>query len=208
MHADRPGDLVVLVADSNAKFAVTGLLSRHRSLRIRSPSHDVYVHPERDPGCCLKAHEFLRGFTAAYSHALVLFDREGRGREDESRASLENEVNGRLFRSGWGDRSAVIVIEPELDAWVWSRSPHVDSVLGWQGKRPSLREWLENGGHLQPGAAKPSRPKEALDAALRHVRKPRSSSLYRRMAEKVSLERCEDPAFLRLRELLRRWFPR
>jgi hypothetical protein len=46
-----------------------------------------------------------------------------------------------------------------------------------------------------------------VETVLRTVRQPRSSGLYRKLAEKVSLERCTDPAFDKLRIVLRRWFP-
>ena len=98
------------------------------------------------------------------------------------------------------------MLDPELEAWVWSDSPHVDDVAGWKNRRPSLRRWLISQDYLQEGATKPG-PKEALEAALRTVRKPRSASLYRQLAEKVSLRRCNDPSFLELKTVLTAWFP-
>jgi len=208
MDVEGRKDLVVLVADKNAEFALRGILARHPSLRIRALQFDVYVHPERDPGCRAKCHEFLQSFAGAYAHALVLFDREGCGREDEATGALEAEVRQSLSRSGWGNRAEVIVLEPELDVWVWSDSPHVDDELGWKGRHPGLRAWLAEKGYLrsQEDKAKPARPKEAMEAALRAARKPRSSVVYQRLAEKLSLSRCRDPGFLRLASILRTWF--
>ena len=200
-------DLVVLVADANARSALLGLMSRCKSLKIRPPSLDLYVHPERDPGCRLKAHEFLRGFSPSYAYALVMFDREGCGASGEATGALEQQVLDHLSRSGWVDRAAVIVLEPELDIWVWSASPEVDAALNWRGREPDLRTWLTERGLLTPEETKPARPKEALEAALRAARKPRSSSIYQQLAEKVSLRRCSDPAFLKLTDVLRNWFP-
>ena len=79
-------------------------------------------------------------------------------------------------------------------------------MLGWSGRQPALRDWLVRGGFLVNTAEKPNRPKEALEAALRHVKKPRSSALYQALAEKVSLRECVDPAFLRFRAILNKWF--
>ncbi|NJL28558.1 MAG: hypothetical protein HC897_12045 [Thermoanaerobaculia bacterium] len=98
------------------------------------------------------------------------------------------------------------MLDPELEAWLWSDSPHVDSVLGWKDRNPTLRAWLAEQGFLVEGAAKPSQPKEAVEKALRVVRKPRSSALYRQLAERVSFERCTDPAFARFKDVLRGWF--
>jgi hypothetical protein len=200
-------DLVILLADKNAELALDGILrSRGRSLSIRPVQYRIYVHPERDPGCLLKAGDFLRPFRDEFSHALVLFDKEGCGRNRVGREDLEAEVVRQLSNSGWGDRAACIVVDPELEVWVWSDSPHVDSILGWAGQEPNLRTWLSKEALLNDHRAKPARPKETLEAALRLARKPRSSSLYGQLARTVSLSRCVDPAFVKLRSTLRQWF--
>jgi len=200
-------DLVVLTACDNAKSAVSGILSREKSLGIRPIRATFYVHPGRDPGCYRHAAEFLRAHAARFRHAIVVFDREGCGRDATPARELEKDVEGRLHSSGWKDRAAVIVCDPELDIWVWSQSPHVESKLGWKGRSPDLVSWLRNRELLEDGALKPRRPKEALEAALREVRKPRSSAVYKALAEVVSFQGCVDPAFTRLREKLVEWFP-
>lgn len=43
-------DLVILVADKNMEFAIRGILSRGRSLRIKQLTFDAYVHTERVRG--------------------------------------------------------------------------------------------------------------------------------------------------------------
>lgn len=197
-------DLAVLIADKNIEGALRGLLSRPRSLGLREISCDFYVHPERDPGCRLRGHDFLRSFAHRYTHALIVFDREGSGRDVE-RAALEREVEGRLSSSGWEDRAAAVVIDPELEIWVWTDSPHVEKVLGWQAPEP-MKDWLRQKGWLPEGETKPSQPKAAVEEALRLARKPRSSSIYNQLAQQVSTGGCVDPAFLKLRQTLSRWF--
>ena len=54
--------------------------------------------------------------------------------------------------------------------------------------------------------AKPADPKEATEAALCQVRKPRSSAIYLELAEKVSLQGHSDLAFLRSTRALWKWF--
>jgi len=120
---------------------------------------------------------------------------------------LESDMERRLGEAEWQDRAAVIVITPELENWVWSDSPHVDRALGWDRSRAVLRNWLQEKGFLDAGAAKPAHPKEAVELVLRTVRKPRSSAIYFELAQSVSTERCTDPAFLKLRRCLREWFP-
>ncbi len=106
-------DLVLLVADKDMEMSLRGLLSRHQSLGFRPVAFDLYVHPDRDPGCFHKSHDFLRPFVTQYQRALVLLDHQGCGREREDRSALEEDVERRLSESGWEDRAAAVVIAPE-----------------------------------------------------------------------------------------------
>lgn len=208
MRAGTPKDLVCLVADKNIEQSILALLHRSRALRIRQVTHEVLVHPEHDPGCLLRSPEFLRSFANRFAHALVLFDREGCGRDEDSRTKIEQDLEERLSRAGWEERAVAIVLDPELEAWVWSDSPHVAAALGWTGRVPDLRSWLRDHDLLDSESPKPGQPKKAVEQALRIARKPRSSALYRQLAREVGLARCVDPSFSKLKETLRHWFPR
>lgn len=198
-------DLFVLTAGKDTEFALRGLLSRPRALGVRPIEPVKFVtHPRRDPAVYRDSHGFLRPFINQAKHALVVFDREGSGEKSRDRVQMEMSVQAQLDSNGWSGRSAVVVIDPELESWVWSDSPAVDSVLGWPCGGRALRPWLTEKGLLS--GTKPSRPKEAVEAALRHSRTIRSSALYRSLAQQVSFERCTDPAFLRLRSVLSEWF--
>lgn len=207
MRPDGTKDLVVLVADKNMEAAVTGLLSRKKSLGIRDISNTVYVHPGKDPGCVTKGDTFLRSFAAGYQHALLMFDREGCGREELSRQTLEEDLENRLARNGWANRAVAIVIDPELEMWVWSASPQVDRILGWSNRGNDLRSWLIEKELWRDGFPKPDQPKKAVEKALEFVRTARSSSIYLQLAHKVSLERCLDSAFVKFKTTLKKWFP-
>jgi hypothetical protein len=174
---------------------------------VHEPLYDIFVHPEKDPGCLLKAHDFLRAFSSSYSHALVMFDRQGCGRDERSRDELEKMVEDHLRQSGWAGRSTAIAIDPELENWVWTGSHHVDAVLGWKGRSTGLRDWLISEGFLGAQEVKPARPKQAVEKALWLARKPRSSSLYLQLAKRVSLSGCTDGAFRKLQKTLSNWFP-
>lgn len=199
-------DLVCLVADKNMEQALDSLLGRPEALGIEPPTFDLFVHPESDPGCCRHGVEFLRSFSSRYSRALLCFDFEGCGRKGQSSQALMRQLEKDLSRNGWKDRARAIVIEPELEVWVWSDSPEVDAILGWSGRFPGLRPWLEQQEWLDSGAIKPDRPKEAMEAALREVRRPRSSAIFGKLAKTVSLQRCQDRSFLKLKKTLRKWF--
>lgn len=84
-------DLIVLVADKNMEFSGRGLMSRPEAFGIRPLSYDVFVHPERDPGCLLRGHDFLRTFVSRYTRAIVMLDRHGCGQEQLPREVLEEQ---------------------------------------------------------------------------------------------------------------------
>ena len=63
-------DLIVLAADGQIDSTVQGLLTRRASLQTREITADIYVHPEKDPGCLLRGHDFLRPFCRQYEHVL------------------------------------------------------------------------------------------------------------------------------------------
>ena len=204
---DAITDLIALVADSNMENTLRGLLSRHQALGIRPITHDVFRHDKRDPGCWTDAHNYLRPYVNQYRYALVMFDHQGSGQERRKAAELETDLEERLQENGWAEgRARVIVLEPELEIWVWSDSPQVDSCLGWQTHQPDLRTWLRQRKLLAPDAFKPADPKKALEAALREVKTPRSSAIYRHLAERVSFSHCVDPCFNRFRTILTGWF--
>ncbi|MDM8548700.1 hypothetical protein QUF72_01430 [Desulfobacterales bacterium HSG2] len=108
-----------------------------------------------------------------------------------------------LARNGWDNRSAVIVPDPELEIWIWSDSPNVDMILGWKDRHPGLRNWLGKNGFTEEGQAKPQRPKEAVESALKIVKKARSSSLYFQIAREVSFA-VMTRRFLKLKKTLKK----
>jgi hypothetical protein len=203
--ADPKRDLIILVADRNMEAFVTGILKRPKSLNIQPVTFDIRRHPEQDSGCRTGGVEFLSPFKNQYRHAILMFDREGSGAKIKSTEVIELELE-KALEDEWGTRGAVIVIDPELENWVWSNSPQVEQVLGWSGRVPPLQVWLKQKDFLQPKAVKPPRPKEALEKALWLVRKPRSSAIYQLLAERVSLSQCTDRAFGKFKGIMERWF--
>ena len=206
MASNQHERLVVLAADRDIEEAMRAVLYRPESLGIRSVRFDCQRHPNRDPGCRLNAAEFLRPFQIRFTHALVVFDREGCGSSEE-RGAIERNVDAELANSGWGSRGRAIVIDPELEAWLWSDSPVVVNSLGWDGRYAELQSWLRAENVWDRADAKPHRPKAALNRTLGRTRRRRSARLYGEIAAKVSLAHCHDPAFTGLRTVLQGWFP-
>ncbi len=199
-------DLIVVVADLDAKQTVEGILWRPKSLRIRPIQFRVDRYVKRDSGCYGTSHDYLRRLIRRFDHAIVMFDRHGSGRDTESREKIEATVEHQLEINGWEGRSAAIVCDPELEIWVWSDSSEVDEVLGWRGRKPGLREWLVAERHCDREEAKPGDPKEAMRQSLRAVGKTPSASQFRDLAGRVGFGRCTDPAFLKFKQTLQAWF--
>jgi hypothetical protein len=96
----RVKDLVVLAADKSIEAAITGLLSRPDRLGARALTWDSITHPHRDPGCRAHRGDLLRAQHRRYDHALVIFDREGCGRDAWPVSRLEETVEEELAGTG------------------------------------------------------------------------------------------------------------
>ncbi len=199
-------NLIVLTEGEDDKRAISELLLRNESLGIRNILFDVFKHPQRQSGCINNPDAILREMTNNYDYALVVCDKEGSVKTGYTATDIKNKIESNLQINGWKDRCAAIVIEPELEQWVWSHSSEVDRVLGWNKSSENLRNWLMGKGFIHSATEKPFRPKEAMEAALRHVKKPRSSSLFSELAKSVSFSRCTDQSFIELKSILRQWF--
>lgn len=198
-------DLVLLVADKNAQFALKGALGRPKALGIRPIEFDFRVHPGRDGGTRKTGPDVLALERRVFRHGLLVLDFEGCGTDLPNAQALEAQLDGRLS-AHWQTAAKAIVIEPELDVWIWGADNAVQAAIEWPAGQ-SVRDWLREQGFAFEASGKPTRPKEALEAALSVIDMPRSSALYQRIAEKISLRRCADEAFARLRAQLIQWYP-
>lgn len=165
----------------------------------------VERHTQRDAGCRSRSADRLRGYAHDHAYALVMFDRDGSG-DPSPRETIQTSVEAELSSNGWPHRSKAIVIDPELEAWIWGSSPHVARLLGWQTNEV-LRSWLRERGLWPESEAKPPDPKTAVHRALRIQNQHPSASLFGDVAHRVGLSRCQDPAFRELRSTRQEWFP-
>jgi len=197
-------DLVLLVADKNMQFALRGALARPEALGVRPLSYDFRTHMGRDGGVRTTGPDVLSGERNRFSHALMVLDYEGSGGENVSVDTLEAELDGRL-RAAWGGHAKAIVIAPEVDVWLWGADNALRETLQWP-ESGSIRDWLRGKGFDFNADGKPLRPKEALDAMRPMHKQPRSSALYEKITTRISLQNCQDAAFVRLRTQLQAWF--
>ncbi len=200
-------DLIILVADLNMRECIEGLLPRFpHVLNIHSFTYDIFVHSNRDPGCRAQSPSFMKSFQNKYRFGLVIFDKEGCGREIISRNELESEVEASLSATGWIERAKVIVIEPELENWIWVKSPRLSEIINWDNI-DSLYQWLIDHKYLTNENPKPKFPKEAFEKVLYISKKRRSSSIYKQIASQVSFKGCTDQSFLKFIQCMIDWFP-
>jgi hypothetical protein len=197
-------DLIILVADKSMESALRGGLSRPQSLGIRDITFDFLQHPGRDGGTRTSGAQILALENGRYSHALLVLDHEGSGTEQTSQ-ELENELDQKL-ECVWGIHAKAIVIAPELDVWMWGSDNKLAEILRWPHQQ-SIREWLSERSFAFGADGKPLRPKEALETIFPVCRLPRSAANYQKIASSISLSRCLDPAFHRLKATLQEWFP-
>ena len=186
------------------EFTVRAALERHRALGIRPVTFDVIHHPQKDGGVRNSGVQMLNLQMGRYEHGLILLDWEGCGSRHAEPVHEEESLNQEL-KSTWGDRARAIVIEPELDVWIWGSDQALVPVLEWR-QEISIREYVQSRGFELEENQKPRRPKEAFESLLALQKLSTSASLYQEIASRISLAKCSDPSFIRLKEILWRWF--
>lgn len=205
-------DLIILVEDKDAEESIKSLLQRNSVLQIRSITYDIQRHPNRDNGVYTNAQDFLRPFHKSYSYALVFFDFEGCGQEHQKTPlQIAKDLKSRIEASGWRERVEVIVFTPELESWIWSSQENspITNILQFNTYQ-EIKNFLYEKQLWNLHAPKPERPKEAFEKLLEAKKIPRSSSLYKNIASKVSqkiISQCQDPAFQIFLSTIRKWFP-
>lgn len=204
-------ELKILVADSTMRAVFTAFFERpfHHALACApfelNPRDDIFHDPlNTDGGVHKRCHDILRPYLSSHRRALVVLDRQFGGERpaDEVRAEIEQRLNA----NGWLGRAAAVVIEPELEILLWQDNLHVQQALRHQGE-VSLRRLLAQDGRWPDGAPKPHAPKEVIRSLIRNNSAGVPMVVYSQIAKKVSTQGCVDPAFHRVRDALRAWFP-
>ena len=206
---------VILVADSNMAATFRGYFKRerwHLSLGCAPFEINTDVGADllvdeggNDPGVYTKGHELLRPYQNSHHRALVVLDCEWEG--SPGKDAIVAHITANLVVSGWAeDAVKVIAIEPELENWLWQDKPQVAEVLRYKGDK-SLRQHLADSGWWPADATKPPRPKEAAEWVLKQTRQPRSSAIYQKLAEHISIKGCTDAAFAEMHDAFLAWFP-
>ncbi|MCB1127173.1 MAG: hypothetical protein KDM81_11785 [Verrucomicrobiae bacterium] len=207
--------LAILVPDGAYPLILDALLTKRReSLGLRPVLREIVKDTFHDSSREVVA--LLRPYLRECSHVLLLRDLEGSGAEERGATALERELLAELVANGWhGDRAAVLVVEPEVEAWLRFDSVHLGDLIRERARRRQgeaellfpqvVAEAIEsNGGMNEIG--KPRRPKETLEAVLELFGVRRSNAIYGRLAEREGLRGCKVRSFQRLVATLQEWF--
>jgi hypothetical protein len=159
-----------------------------------------------DGGIHRRVHALLRTYLPSHQNAVVILDKNFGARLPA--AVVREEILNNLLHNGWSAECVeVVVIDPELEVWLWQRgNPHVVRAFKYNSA-VSLEEFLATEGFWPSVAGKPVKPKEAAGLLLRRYRAGPPIVVYPRIIENISVRGCQDPAFNLLASALRRWFP-
>jgi len=181
-------DLYVLVADADMEGVFRAILARPESLGIRPISFEIKLYWKHDAGVFREGPELLRAVPKGEFHYFLLaFDHVGSGCNTRSEHCAKT-VQQRLDSFTFTDRSAVIVIAPELEQWLWC---HPSAIGNAQG----LDEISD--------------PKERLHQVFlrRDKRIPRPRD-YEQIVSRADLDAWNSsPSFRILKTTLQNWFP-
>ncbi|XZE45221.1 methylation-associated defense system protein MAD4 [Pirellulaceae bacterium SH467] len=208
-------DIGFYVADISMENAISGFLSRPdfhlpHNLGTRKFQFDAREDMLRagghDPGLYSIGHDLIQIFRTSHEKVVVILDAEWQGAPPPQ--VIQQQLSERILKTGWTpDRFKVIVIDPELEAWIWQRNQRVAKQLKFNSVAEMVGVVVSTGIAWPDEAPKPARPKEALEAIARNRRIGWSSAIHRSITENVTLVGCQDPSFIELRDTLQAWFP-
>ena len=170
---------------------------------------DIFrVAGHTDGGIWKHAGTNLRLFTDKYRFAVIVLDADF---EPHPGADvLQEDIAKAMVEAGWDlERFAVIVIQPELEAWLWAPNLNVAKAFG-HADFDVLRGNLERERLWTAGDPKPHDLKRARDHAARLGGKKTGGPIFKGVFSEISkraCDRCVEPGFIALRAALRKWFP-
>lgn len=169
------------------------------------PGQEIFNEPGcTDGGVHTQAHLLLNGYRQTHQRALVILDQQFGG--EIPAADVRDDILKRLHKSGWGVAACeVVVIDPELEVWLWQDNPNVEQALKFNGG--SLREYLDGTGDWPAGRAKPNSPKEVMQALMKKNGAGLPMVVYRKIARSVGVGGCTDGSFGHFQATLQAWFP-
>ncbi len=209
--SDARRDLVVLAADGTMVAVLRALFRRPldqmfacRAIEVDPQAEILHDALYTDGGVHRYAHKLLAPYVDTHGHCLVVLDQQFGG--ERPAAQVRREIIGNLETFGWRGRAEVVVIDPELEVWLWQDNPNVERAVRHRGPR-NLRAQLRDEGAWPEGSPKPTDPKATLQRLIKQNKAGAVVVAYTLIAARVSTRQCRDAAFAHLRGALERWFP-
>jgi len=203
--------LLVYVADADALAFMKAVLERSQALGVCPIDFDIERHPMRDSGMVQSGAELVRMKKGRYRKALLMWDHHGSGRDHkQTPEAVGQEVQSKLDSFTWSGNSAVTVLVPELEQWLWfcenAVAAHcgitVDQLMQWQDERAQKLG-------VTVDVLKAEQPKELFEHVMRDKLKrtisPRDFEEIGKRASVTRLLACS--SFRAIAEILRGWFP-
>lgn len=204
-------DLLIYVADADALAFMRSILNKPQALGIRSISFDIERHPLRDAGMAQTGAELARMKKGRYHKALLMWDHHGSGRDHkQSPDQVAADIQEKLDSFTWRDNSAVTVLVPELEQWLW----HCENAVAayCNVTTVQLGQWVAERGEKLGRSVdelKQQQPKELFEHVMRDRLKrtisPRDFEEIGKRAGINGLLSCD--SFRSIVETLRVWFP-
>ncbi len=204
-------DLLLYVADADALAFMRSILQRHQALGVRAVTFDIERHPQRDSGMVQSGAELVRMNKGRYDKALLMWDHHGSGREHKHAPDIVcQEIQAKLDTFTWSGNSAVTILVPELEQWLWFCDSAVAAHCGIT--QAQLDQWAQKRADKLGKAVaelKQQQPKELFEHVLRDRLKqtisPRDFDEIGQRASVNALLACD--SFSAIALPLRTWFP-
>jgi hypothetical protein len=170
---------------------------------------DIYrLGGETDGGLRKRAHTNLTLFQHLYRHAVIVLDADFK--PSPGAEALQKEISANMLAAGWSqDAFCVVVIDKELEAWLWAPNINVAKAFGHEDFE-AMRRALADKKLWDAGSPKPNDLKAARDLAARLGGRKTGGPLFRGVfsgMSKRACDLCQESGFVTLRSALQRWFP-
>ena len=211
-------DVIFHLADKHMEVGLRGFFGRddwhhaigcERFLIDPESQSDIYRVPgHTDGGVWKHAYENLQLFRDKYRHAVIVLDADFD--PYPGAIVLQDDISKGMIASGWDEnRFSVVVIRPELEAWLWAPNQNVAVAFGHE-RFDELRGLLETENLWNPGDPKPHDLKRARDLAAKLGGRKTGGPIFKSVFGSVSrraLDLCAEPGFVAFRGALCGWFP-
>lgn len=161
-----------------------------------------------DGGLWQHAHDNLAPFRQRYRHAMIVLDADFDPHPGAE--SLVREISANLLAAGWPeDAFRVVVIDPELEAWLWAPNVNVAMAFGHDDFK-EMQRMLAERNLWDEASPKPNDLKEARDVAAKLGGRRTAGPIFRSVFAGISrraCDLCEESGFRSLRAALQTWFP-